>query len=386
MVRATYPEFDGTLVSVTAIVSRAREVQGSNTSPTAILAGMKGYSGLTDAFGKRMQFVLSATLGLWAQNRKVNIRVDTVGDVTLLVSSLNLWARKIRESTNAMFAIMEDGQEVRAPCYFRIVLSTDMDKQNLNVRYHEFVVSEIEDDAVVVYHHTGSLPTAGSKGQVVDYDTLSYGLIPPIFDETEYVMYGPIYGMCPFADDIQVKRTIGNAMAKMRKWSKTPEVKIFGSASNFHGVMTTVKGFSLVGYGFASTGVGKWDERALDFQTISLVGIVSQREWYERVATDVKAVTVAWLNPISRYSPISNLPYVSKAGVTFALERVESDEGVLIGNILAVPSQGKVVVDELVTRFVREEQEISRVHQEPEVQEQEEVVRNIFDMVDPNDL
>jgi len=248
------------------------------------------------------------------------------------------------------------------------------------------VVSEIEDDAVVVYHHTGSLPTAGSKGQVVDYDTLSYGLIPPVFDETEYVMYGPIYGMCPFADDIQVKRTIGNAMAKMRKWSRTPEVKIFGSASNFHGVMTTVKGFSLVGFGYASTGVGKWDERVLDFQTMPLVSITSQREWYERVAIDVKAVTVAWLNPISRYSPISNLPYVSKAGVTFALERVESEAGVLIGNILAVPSQGKVVVDELVTRFVREEQEISKIHQEPEAQEQEEVVRNIFDMVDPNDL
>jgi len=363
LVRASYPEFDGTLTSVSSIVSRAREVQGSNSSPTAILAGMKGYSGLTDEFGKRMQFVLGSVLGLWAQNRKVVIRVDSVGDVTMLVSSLNLWAKRIRDSASPLFVVTEGDQEKKVSCHFKIMLSRDVDKQNLNVRYHEYVVSAVEPDAVIVYHHVGSLPTAASKGQIVDFDLHSQSLIPPHFDGQEYVMYGPIYGFCPFANDFVVKRAAANAMTRLTPWKRTPTVYAFGTASNFHGILTTMKNFSLIGWGLESTGPNKWDERETKFVEIGLFSYGSQKDWYNKVAVDVKAVTVAWLNPISRYSPISNLPYVSKAGVTFALERVQSEEGVLIGNILAVPSQGKTVVDELVSRFVKEEAQIEDVEE-----------------------
>jgi len=88
------------------------------------------------------------------------------------------------------------------------------------------------------------------------------------------------------------------------------------------------------------------------FVPVELNLFPTQKSWYEKVVRDIKAITVAWLNPISRYSPISNLPYVSKAGVTFSLERVEGEEGVLIGNILTVPSHGRVVAEEPVRRYV----------------------------------
>jgi len=388
-IRACYPEFDGTIQSVVQIVGRAREVQGSNNSPTAILAGMREYSGLTDEFGKRMQFVLSAVLGVWAQNKAVNIRVDSVGDITMLVSSLNLWKKRIMDSSSPLFSVTHDGQEVRVQCYFRILLSKDTDKMNLNVRYHDYIVDSPDSGAVIIFHHVGSLPTASSKGVVVDYDKQSHSLIPPHFEERDYVVYGPIYGYCPFAEDVQVKRAIGNNLSKLSKWKTVPMVYSFGTASNYHGVMSTLPTLSLVGWGFQSTGQGKWDERVMEFVVVQLPKFPTQKEWYAKIAKDIKAVTVAWLNPISRYSPISNLPYVSKAGVTFALERVESEEGVLIGNILTVPSQGRVIPDELVTRLVAAKEEIDgtqeTVRKEP-VEEDEEAVYNIFDAVDPEDL
>jgi len=217
-------------------------------------------------------------------------------------------------------------------------------------------------------------------------------LIPPHFDERDYVIYGPVYGFCPFADDVPVKRAIGNNLSKLGRWKVAPAVYSFGTASNYHGVMSTLPTLSLIGWGFQSTGQGKWDERTMDFVAVQLTRFSTQKDWYAKVVRDVKAVTVSWLNPVSRYSPISNLPFVSKAGVTFALERVESEEGTLIGNILTVASQGRVVPDELVTRLIATKEEIDgsqdpseEVQVEPTT-ENDEVVYNIFDDVDPNDI
>jgi len=353
MVGAIYPEHTGSLETTIAVVNRAREVQGSSTSPTAILGGMREYSGLTDAFGKRMQFVLATVLGLWAKNRKVNVRVDSVGDVVMLVSSLNLWRRRILEKdTKGIFRYMKENAEVVVDCYYKIVLSKDTDKANLNVKFHELIVSRPEDDAVLVFHHAGSLPTASSKGTVVDYDRHSKSLVPETVDGLDYVIYGPVYGGFPFAKDPLVKKMAGSAMAQFVPWKKTPLVYSFGSASNYHGVMSTVEDLTLIGWGFESIGPSKWDEREMRFVPVELNLFPTQKSWYEKVVRDIKAITVAWLNPISRYSPISNLPYVSKAGVTFSFERVEGEEGVLIGNILTVPSHGRVVAEEPVRRYV----------------------------------
>jgi len=340
MASAVYPEHTGDMKSTMEVISRAREVQGPSNSTTAILAQMRGYSGLTDAFGKRVQWVLGVTLGLWAKGRKVNIRLDTVGDVVILVSSLNFWKKKIMQEGPPEFG--KDPQ-----CYYRFILSKDMDIANVNVKYHEFVLPKIEEDAVIVYHHSAALPTSPKKGVPVDYDTSSEKLVSVSFYENDFVMFTPIYGACPFPKDQNVLRQVQAKMTQQIWWPFTPRVFGFGSAAFFQGVLTNMDTVTLVGHGYkpmlkdGKIVPGKFNESVETWVFLEQERYQTQEDWYGKVVSDAKAQTISWLNPLSRYCAISNLSYVSKAGVTLSLSQVVGEQGDLIGNVLSVKVQGK---------------------------------------------
>jgi hypothetical protein len=60
------------------------------------------------------------------------------------------------------------------------------------------------------------------------------------------------------------------------------------------------------------------------------------KDWLGQVSDDCATQIVAFLRPISRYSPISNLVHMSKKGTEIVLSAISGDEGQLIGNIARI--------------------------------------------------
>jgi len=116
-------------------------------------------------------------------------------------------------------------------------------------------------------------------------------------------------------------------------------------------VLTTLPTYQLIGWGLEKLGDSyplPERESSNRFVSIRPVQVMTQVEWYKKVVIDARAQPFAFLNPISRYSPISNLPFLSKTGLTFSQARVENEEGILVGNMVRVNREESGLMDEFV--------------------------------------
>jgi len=109
---------------------------------------------------------------------------------------------------------------------------------------------------------------------------------------------------------------------------------------------STISDLHLAGFGFPllPQTTSRAPLRDLTQETLhlfSLKRIMTQMDWYTLVSIDACKQMVSWLAPISRYSPISNLPRMTKMAATLSRQIVESEAGELIANI-PMPLSSKV--------------------------------------------
>lgn len=371
---AQFPSIEGDLKSTLSNVAKATEILGSDSSTSAILAQMRGYSALTDDYGKRIQWILGTVLGLWSTGKEAAIRLTTTGDVDLLASSLNKWRAKIKADLPEKFCtVTSEGMTVNS-MKFSFILAQSKDKFKVNVIFHPLIRSRVPAGAVIVYYNEASLPSSHTKGEKPDYDMLSSNLVGEdirgisqelgsdrqdlgeqgkveVGEVNDYVVYTIIYGAAPFQSDPAVQRAMVSRTLKIGMWKKPVRVYSWGTAAKFHGVLTTLPAYQLIGWGMEKVGdsyVLPERESSNKFVSIRPAQVITQEEWYRKVAVDARMQPFAFLNPISRYSPISNLPFMSKAGLTFSQQRVESEEGVLIGNLVRVNREEDSAIVEFV--------------------------------------
>lgn len=348
--KVSLPPYDGELKSVILAGQRLREVQGPDDCVTSILTNMRDYSGLTDEYGKRIQFILAATIFAWSKRRQVDIQLYSIGDHMKLVSSLNFWRRMIIDSAVAggkkfpYGFYNSKGEAVPSEkdfCNVQFLLPRQLDLPNVHSSLLSTVTDSPRSGSVVIFYNNATLPTSGTQGTAVDYDASSVKLVPSIFLGNDYICYSPIYGCAPWMhNDAKVARARAHSTVTLASWPIDPFVYQFGNSSQFRGIMTTLKDFYLMGWGFRSLGGGKWDMIGdPTLVPVYLTLIPTQEKWYHQVYRDVVLQVVGWLRPVSRYSPISNLPYMSKVGVVLMLSKVEGDDGVLIGNVTRVESR-----------------------------------------------
>jgi hypothetical protein len=355
LVRANFPESLGDMKTAEAAMMKMREIQGPDNSPTAIVGGMRGFSGLTDDFGKRIQLTLAATLSMWMIGRSVDIKLTTTGDCALLVSSLNYWRREIIAAKNPLF-----GQDFEKFPDYKLIVPKEGELYNVDTRLHGFVEEEYREDTVKIYFRDASLPTSSEKGKKPDWDVESMKLLPGPVLRSDYIAFSPIYGIVPFPKDEKCQKVRKNAMANLKFWTRkiargpdlveeevTVHVYTYGTAAKFQGIMSSFKDLHFVGWGakwvppkFVDKVEGEkvvkvkvpgnWDLTKEVLHSFPLESVKTQEAWFHLVSRDAKAQSFAWLYPIQRYSPISNLPYMSKTAVTIVQSQVEMEGGPLI--------------------------------------------------------
>jgi hypothetical protein len=296
------------------------EAQVGNNSCTALLAGMRGFSGMTDDFGKRIQFILAATLAMWKKNEQVDILLSTVGDLLMLKSSLNKWVRYIEEKKLEGWS-----KDVK------FILPSALDSSKVPQIMRDDCIVGPRHGTVLIIYNLATLPTSTEKGQVPDYFECAKSLIPEVWKGNKIVAYVPIYDDYFFpakeGEDVQL------TSARLKERFKGAYVYEFGTSSSFRGLVSTFPDLSLIGYGYRKVS-GKYlmtEPESLFDQP--LVKVPDFGAWLKKVSTDCSIQMVAWLRPVSRYSPISNLPFMSRKGVTLTLSAIETEEGILLGNV-----------------------------------------------------
>jgi len=114
----------------------------------------------------------------------------------------------------------------------------------------------------------------------------------------------------------------------------------FGNCNEWRGILSTIPEFRMVGYGARNVGgldKEEWDEKERVLAPFELREFTSPDAWYKAVGNACLTATFTFMSPISRFSPISNLPYISKAGVQILLSIVASENGEIIGNVVRMP-------------------------------------------------
>jgi hypothetical protein len=322
------PKIDNALKSV----QRLREIQGSDSSCAAILGSMRDYAGLTDDFGKRMMFTVASVLSVWAMDRPADIQLSTIGDLTMLVSSLNGWRVAIHRGDFKMFPNRVD--QAKWKCDVKYLLPSSVSRSSVPQTLRSEVSSAPRDNAVIVCVSDAGLPSAEKKGKEIDYVAGSYDLIDPVWRSRDYIVQTPVYGSGCFQQHRDSQELI-----KFEPWKKPPTVFHFSTAANFRGVISSFKSLSLVGYGYQKVGKS-WnltvDE---DLVELPLTVVKTEAEWYEQVCKDAASQAICWLNPLSRYSPIGNLLKMSKNAVILAKSMIVMEDGTLIPNVVRSPSR-----------------------------------------------
>jgi hypothetical protein len=302
--------------------AKMMELQIGNDSCTAILSGMRDFSGLNDIFGKRMQFTLAAAFSVMRMNRKLDIQLTTVGDIVMLQSSLG----HIRKTHGV-------------PLDVNYILPAAADLPKIPVALKSLCIYTPRNDSVIISVSSTSLPTSNEKAASVDYRSCSHDLIPSIWRNNDFIVWMPIYSDIYWSsvetDDTKLYASTTHTVKKIDK----VHVYSFGTAAHFRGVVTTLDNFALTGFGYERKD-RKWDMTVAEKVVhLPLVKYLSFPEWLKKVSADGAIQMVAWLRPVSRYSPISNLLYMSKAGVTLVLNSVEQEDGRIIGNYQRIESK-----------------------------------------------
>lgn len=307
---------DGTLQNANVALAQLRQITGGDKSTVMLLSGMKGLSGFATDFGKRIHFFLAVTLWLWKQGRGVEIRVSSIGDIAPLLSSLQYQEKKMRpivenegkEFPKIPFRFMPDK---RKPAAFPESLSS-------------YIIHSHTKGAVALWYNDASLPTSDEKGEKVDFDMQSQKLLPP--DVHEFVAYSTLFGAQCFPLD--------NAVLDANK-NRTKQLDLrrlfayeYGTASRFCGVLSTLDGVSLMGYGVPSSNVVKTMNLSLapSYQEFPLKYYGYAGAWYDKVVADIRSAYTNMFGVKMRYSPHTNLMYVSKKSVQMLMD-APSQEG-----------------------------------------------------------
>jgi hypothetical protein len=329
----SFPEADGSFESARLAQSRLREVQGSDSSCASLLAAMRGYSGLTDVFGRRVTFLVSATLFCWMKKRSVDIQLSTVGDLSMLISSLNYWRRKII-STPRDSDVQKMFSDGVYECDVRFIVPKASDFRSVPATLHNKLNYYVRADSVYVGFHDVTLPTSDKKGQKVDYDAFSKTLVPGNVGSSDYLIYSAIFGDFPFLSDQEVIRTRNSTLkAVMDVKYKMPYVFRFGIASGFGGVLSSFADCHLLGFGWepkerAKDGSQLFDATSKVLHVIRLPLVSSQRRWHEIIVEDCAIQVTIFFNPVIRYSGISNLVRQSKEAAVMQLRIVPMESGI----------------------------------------------------------
>jgi len=388
-----FPEQVGTFKNALMAQSLLREVQGSDNSCISLLSAMRGYSGMTDDFGRKVQFIVSAILYCWSIGRRVTVQLETVGDLSILVSSANYWRRKIELALGSGaddFAFDRTMQFSVETCVVKFMLPGVSDTKKVVGSLQTAIVGKPVQGSVVVMYDPGTMPTSESKGKPVDFDYYSRRLFPSFCEKNDFLFYSIVFGDYPFPMDKEVLRdrhamtSSFNPLKVTRlvdghEQTVTRNVFVYrhGTASGFRGILSSLE-VSLVGYGHtpiygaksettasvkavtsSQVAVEKvitvptgYDMTRRTLHRIPLELVKTRSVWYDRVILDCKAQSVIFGNPVIRYSGISNLVYQSKAAAVLNLSLVPLEDGVSSG-LIAIRKAG-VVVDEEVDFTPRE--------------------------------
>jgi len=347
-----FPTKTGTLKAAVTSLQLLREVQGGDNACSALLSAMRGYTGLTDEFGRRIQFLISSALACWSRGKPVTIQLSSIGDLYILVSSLNHWRRHIVQ----LLSPSSSGSEKLIGYKFseetmvvKYIVPGFADKQKLNHKFMDDVVLQPFPESVFIMYNPGNLPTASEKGAAVDYESGSRGLIPEMTYGNDFIIYTVIYGDYPFPKDSQVLRARSSMTARFypiqRKDAngKIDSLPLYvyrhGTASGFRGIISTFGDLWLMGYGpkpvvgsvedgYPVTGHDFTDK---GLHRIFLPKVILQAQWYDRVVLDCEAQSVIFGNPVIRYSGISNLVYQSKVAAMMNVTLVQLEHGVSAG-------------------------------------------------------
>jgi len=200
---------------------------------------------------------------------------------------------------------------------------------------------------VIVAQVGGTLPTAGTKGSIVDFESMSSTLMPRPWMANDVIMHSIIYGKHCFQGRAPATTTNFSASTKDEEpWKKSTYVYALGTTANWMGILSTFPELRLIGYGALNVGTPsnpKWDtSKPPALNTFELEEYRTPAEWYTKIGTDCGNQAFSFMAPKSRYHPISNLPSISKTGVTIVVTQVEGDSGELIGNVVRIQSTKKV--------------------------------------------
>lgn len=345
----SFPPNDGTLQSTQARHQRMVDVAGKGESTTMILAGMKGFSAITDDFGKKIQFLLSATLGCWRLGSPVDIHVSSTGDVPMIVSSLNHWSMILKSDKGWVDQAKVIGD-------FKILLPLVGDLPKVHSVFHSTIIWTPRHGSTIVSYAGGHLPTSGKKGTVMDYEYAARNLYHEPWQRNDIVVYTVIYGQACFNGNAGGAFSTTHVNTKdYAGWQPKTFVFEFGNSCHWRGILTTHKNFRMVGFGASNVGTVSapvWDESTKSVVLLELNEAKTPSEWYKMVGDACVRAAFAFMAPVSRYSPISNLPFISKQGVTILAIQVAGENGDLIANSVrsarkpAIKSQVKLVLDE----------------------------------------
>jgi len=242
---------------------------------------------------------------------RVDIRLSTIGDLGILMSSLLYHAK----------FLSADGIELPSdPFKF---LPAKRNGAPVPEEHKPYIIYAHRKGAVAVWYDDLGLPTSAEKGVKVDYDAVSQGLISPEI-ETHYVAYSPIYGGHPFTRDPKVKDVVEKRANKFTY--RDMYAYAFGTSSRFSGVISSMPDLFLVGWGYK--------DRRPGYHRVPLVYYAEQTAWYNKVIDDVRASYCSLFGVRHRYSFISSLVFVSKKTVQMLLDSPFEDGNVYLSDIV----------------------------------------------------
>jgi len=280
---------------------------GGSTSVVSLLNGMRGYGSFMSDMGKRVTFLISVALAQLIKNEKVAIRVASVGDIPLLISSLNQslqrwWVMHGKQS-------IPDGHLQNL---LEIIVPSPDDLFKVSAVYNHFCRTQWTSGIYICWKEV-SFPSADTKGASIDYEMLATKIIAPD-GPPRYICSTRLWGSQWWAQPAH-----GESTSKYRKrdchvyqYGDTSEAAIVSSEPDlFLGGWTVSASF-----------------KEYTYSPQPLVVVKSERDWYQVVTKGIGWRFLFWLDPRVFNSPIANvLSQTSKAAQVAKGSRFEEDIG-----------------------------------------------------------
>jgi len=351
------PSASETFEAVEKIKQRVNELGMVSRSVSALMAQMKDFSGVGDSFGRRVTFLVAAALMCWRENRVPTIQLHSIGDLPILVSSLNYWNEQI---AHAKF----EGWEVAKRDFFFLLKSrTEWNYVPAGLK-SRIVEVKHEKSVLICWTEKAQPKDDGMEDKVERQKDVQDGslVLLPEYRRGDYIVCAPIWGYQCFPRDLAVQTANKSRLNALNlEMFGDPYVFKFGSAYNYRGVITSLSNFYLVGFGEPLVKEEKYGPQVVIYPKVT-----SLASWYKRVHADYVIVALSWLNPVQRYSPISNVVRQSSRAITMVQALNVAEDGIPMGEIRIIsPSTTTKELDEEVARYV--DAETARMQQEAQV-------------------